>query len=203
MIEEAFFIDPHVHTKNSPCSKLTRKQILNKAHERELNAICITDHDTITLMPTDEIILILSGSEVSTKHGHILAYGISEPIPIMLSAEETLDKIHEQGGIAIAAHPYRKYDKENSEIFGLGNSDKLFSCKLEGIETLNYLNNSKENEKARKSAKLLALPMIGGSDAHEEDEVGKVVTKTPTPMSCLDDFIKSIKMGKTIPMMNR
>lgn len=198
-----FKIDPHIHSKNSSCSKLTLKQILFKAYEKDLDAICITDHDIITKMPLEKNILILIGSEITTKDGHILAYGISELIPRMLSAEETIDKIHEQGGIAVAAHPYRKFDQTSGEKIGLGNNDKIYSCHIDGIETLNFLNDSKENEEARKIAKLLKLPMLGGSDAHQVKEIGKVITKASFPLQTIDDFVYNIKKGNTIPSLNR
>lgn len=194
-----FTIDPHIHSKNSPDCKMTRKQIIFRALGLELDAICITDHDFITKMAPDTNIIILPGCEITTKHGHILAYGISEPIPINLSAEESIDKIHEQGGIAIAAHPYRKFGQKNSDIIGMGNSDKIYSCPLDGVEVLNALNNKKENSKARETAKLLKLPMIGGSDAHRRETIGKAVTKLTSNIETIDDFIKCIKNGKTKP----
>ncbi|NVM02758.1 MAG: PHP domain-containing protein [Candidatus Helarchaeota archaeon] len=194
-----FTIDPHVHSKNSPDSKMTRKQIILKALDLELDGICITDHDIITKMALDANILILLGCEITTKHGHILAYGISEPIPKLLSAEDTIDRIHDQGGIAIAAHPYRKFGQINADILGLGNSDKIFSCPLNGVEVLNALNNKKENSKARETAKILKLPMIGGSDAHRRETIGKAVTRLSSSVGNIDDFIKCIKKGKIMP----
>jgi predicted metal-dependent phosphoesterase TrpH len=188
-----------MHSKNSPDSKLTRKQIILRALDLELDAICITDHDFITKIPPEANILILSGCEITAKQGHILAYGISEPIPKLLSAEDTIDRIHDQGGIAIAAHPYRKFGKQNADILGLGNSDKIFSCPLDGVEALNALNNKKENSKARETAKILKLPMIGGSDAHKQETIGKAVTRLSSNIENMDDFIKTIKKGKTMP----
>ncbi len=194
-----FTIDPHIHSKNSPDCKMTRKQIILKALELELDAICITDHDIITKMLPDANILILSGCEITTNHGHILAYGISEPIPISLSAEDTIDRIHNQGGVAIAAHPYRKFGQENADIIGLGNSDKIFSCPIDGVEVINSLTNKKENSKARETAKLLKLPMLGGSDAHRIETIGKAVTRLSTSIENIDDFINCIKNGKLLP----
>ena len=202
MSEEIFKIDPHIHSKNSPCSRLTKKQIVFKACELDLDAVCITDHDMITKLTTDDNILILTGSEITTKDGHILAYGVLEPVPSLLTAEETIDKIHEQGGIAVAAHPYRKFNKKNSEQLGLGNNGKIFLCPLDGIETLNYLNNTKENNNARKTAQILDLPQLGGRDAHHMKQIGKVITILPSSIETIDDFIKNIKKGKTIPSFN-
>jgi len=39
-----------------------------------------------------------------------------------------------------------QFNKKNSEQLGLGNNGKIFLCPLDGIETLNYLNNTKENK---------------------------------------------------------
>src|SRR5262249_47253112 len=46
------------------------------------------------------------GEEVSTLNGHLLALYIEEPVPPHLSAERTIELIHAQGGLAVAAHPF-------------------------------------------------------------------------------------------------
>ncbi len=180
-------IDPHVHTNRSPCSIISFKQLILEALHKELDAVCITDHDTITKTPKTTQLKIFAGSEVSAKDGHILAYGISEPIP-KVSSEEAIELIHEQGGIAIAAHPFRVTSNQ------LG--DKIFDIKLDGIETLNWANRIDENRKASKVARILKLSIIGGSDAHRMADIGCVITVTPHPLNDIDDFIKSLKKGE-------
>jgi hypothetical protein len=50
---------------------------------------------------------IILGSEVSTADGHLLALGIDKDVKKGMKAEETVEIIKDQGGVAIAAHPFR------------------------------------------------------------------------------------------------
>jgi hypothetical protein len=51
--------------------------------------------------------IVLVGEEVTTPGYHMLAVGIDELVSNRLPAEDAIDEIHRQGGVAIAAHPYR------------------------------------------------------------------------------------------------
>ncbi len=46
---------------------------------------------------------------MTTSEGHLLAYGINGPVPKGLPVQETIDLVHNGGGIAVAAHPYRAW----------------------------------------------------------------------------------------------
>jgi len=103
-------IDLHVHSKYSFDSRLEPKTIIEIAKKRNLDGIAITDHDSLKgSIEAKEIakdLLIIEGSEINTISGEILAYGIQEEIKPKLPIEETIDQIHEQGGIAVTPHPY-------------------------------------------------------------------------------------------------
>ena len=104
--------DLHIHTCYSD-GRPTPRQVL--AHVRamgQFHVIAITDHDTIAgavrtaaLAPAYGIEAIV-GEEVSSLGGHILGLFLQEHIPPGLSAEATIRAIHEQGGVAVAPHPY-------------------------------------------------------------------------------------------------
>ncbi|MHA1783667.1 MAG: PHP domain-containing protein, partial [Candidatus Helarchaeota archaeon] len=64
--------DLHVHSKDSSCSKLTMKQIIMSAKLKDLDAVCIVNHDKISEIHLKSRILILIGCEVTTKDGHLL-----------------------------------------------------------------------------------------------------------------------------------
>jgi len=44
--------------------------------------------------------------EITSLDGHILAVDIKSNIPKLMSSKDTIEHIHSQGGLAIAAHPY-------------------------------------------------------------------------------------------------
>lgn len=53
--------------------------------------------------------LLYFGEEVTTHRWHLPGIGISERISPSLSLSEVIDEIHRQGGLAIAAHPVRRF----------------------------------------------------------------------------------------------
>jgi hypothetical protein len=85
-------------------------QIVEEAVRLGFDFIAITDHNTISstvslLCPIDKRILCITGEEITTIEGHVVALGIKKIIQSGLSANETIRLIHEQNGLAIAAHP--------------------------------------------------------------------------------------------------
>ena len=79
--------DLHIHSTVSDGSD-TIEQIIDIAKERQLDAIAITDHDTlshIAQIPFNAGLKIISGVEISSVHretntrAHVLGYGIQNP----------------------------------------------------------------------------------------------------------------------------
>ena len=78
----------------------------------DLDLIAITDHERIDgALRAAEIHAagdysfgLVVGEEITTRRGHVLALFITERIPALRPLDETLERIHDQGGIAIAPH---------------------------------------------------------------------------------------------------
>ncbi|MFC1918821.1 PHP domain-containing protein [Chloroflexota bacterium] len=129
-------IDLHVHTPKSLCysdPSVTPEQIVDAALAAGLEAIAITDHNTVEAVDDirraamEKNLRVFPGVELSTKGGHVLAlFGLDTPVENLEDflgyvgvpregwgdatamtgggIEEVFQKIDEQGGIAIAAH---------------------------------------------------------------------------------------------------
>ena len=165
-------IDLHVHSSYSMDGEIYPKEILKYAKKIGLGGVAITDHNNIKgsleAFKIAEDILIIRGIEISAFEGHVLAYGISENVEKGLSIAETIEKINDLGGIAVAAHPFR---------FGSGmGKNNLFNNKFDGIEIMNGRNSSRANIKACKASKTLKRSGIGGSDGHIFSEFGRAYT---------------------------
>src|SRR5690348_11086510 len=105
--------DLHMHSTYSDGIG-TIEQILNYVQRKtDLDVIAITDHDVIegSLRARDlwskgayrfEFVV---GEEVSTQDGHLLGLFIEKRIQPGLGLERSIDLIHEQGGLAVIAHP--------------------------------------------------------------------------------------------------
>jgi len=127
------------------------------------------------------------GEEISSKEGEILGLFLQEKVNPGLSAEETIEQIHSQDGIAIAPHPYSGHCSCVA--------DKINTLKFDGIEVFNSLHrdgysNAIALEKCNGHAKL------GGSDAHASFMIGNGYTLFNG--SYQEDFRSSIKDRKTI-----
>ena len=141
-------------------------------------------------MTKDDDIFVIPSIEISSLEGHIIGYGCEENIKRDLSAEETIDLIHDQGGLAIIPHPYCFYRH------GLLCKKDYKDLKIDAIETKNarfiigYCNN-----KAKKLSNKEKLPGLGASDAHYYKFVGDCYSEIDCEKD-IDSVLKAIKKSK-------
>lgn len=166
--------DMHIHSSYSRDGTALPSVILRRCKHLGLSGIAITDHNSIEgsyearSLAKSEGVLVVSGLEVSTSEGHVLAYGVRELIPRGLSASETIDKVREVGGLAVAAHPRRFPSGVGLDLAGRAGFD--------AIEVVNGGSSRGANRAALRLAERLSLPKTGGSDAHRLAEVGRSYT---------------------------
>ncbi|MDO5860961.1 PHP domain-containing protein [Methanobrevibacter sp.] len=166
-------MDSHIHSEYSPDSHSKIDDILKVAKRKNIDIIAISDHNTVD--GTSEVlkktrntdILAIPSIEISSTQGHILGFGCEENISQGLSPHETIDKIHDLGGLAIIPHPYCFYRH------GLLHKCDYRDLKLDAIETKNarfivgYC-----NSKAKKLSEKEKIPSLGASDSHYYKFVG-------------------------------
>ena len=191
-----FKMDSHIHSKYSPDSKSKLEDIFKVAKKKDIEIIGISDHNTVEgskkaqKLSKDYNLLVIPSIEVSTLEGHILGFGCEENIKRDLQAAETIDLIHDQGGLAIIPHPYCFYRH------GLLCKENYKELKIDAIETKNarfiigFCNN-----KAKKLSKKENLPGLGASDAHFYKFVGDCYSKIDCEKD-IDSVLKSIKKAK-------
>jgi predicted metal-dependent phosphoesterase TrpH len=149
--------------------------------QRGLQGMVITDHDSVmgglmgrkvaTAYPNFQVI---PGAEITSRFGHILAIGIETDIPKGLSVEETVEKIHDLGGISIASHPFSTRVRP---------SLREQCLKTDGIEVFNATNNRQANAKAISIARMRGRPATAGSDAHWVKIMGRAGIICDDPMT--------------------
>ena len=189
-------IDLHVHTEYSPDAFTSIKEAIYVAKKRGLDGIAITDHNTIAGVKEAQKIakeldfLIIPGEEISTKEGHVLALGINKRIKPGLTAKETIDKIHKQKGLAIAAHPYGVILHHHSV------RDLIKELNFDAVEVFNSTNII-ENKKAIEVARELNLVQVAGSDAHISSEIGRAYTIADCNLN-VKSFLAKIKQGNVL-----
>jgi predicted metal-dependent phosphoesterase TrpH len=185
-------IDMHVHTVYSGDSSNSVQDIVDACKRAGVDGAVVLDHNSTRggkeALAMKSGLLIVPGIEISSAEGHILAFNVGEEIPRDLSVGETIDRIHSQGGVAVAAHPYRVWS-------GLGESN-VIGQKFDAIECQNGRSTRRGNRKATVLAKEMARPCTGGSDSHEPETVGKSYTVFPNDCTDVDSVMKALLSGK-------
>jgi len=185
-------IDLHTHSISSFDSNIRLDLAIKVAKKICLKGIAVTDHNKFTKVKfIEKDFIVIDGMEISTDVGEILVYGIQETIKSHMPLDETIDKAHQQGAIAVAAHPFDSLRK------GIG---KGASKKFDGIEVFNSRNCfNVSNRKAELESIKAGLPPTGGSDAHTIQEIGSAFTLFSS-VENQDDVLKAIKKGKCRPV---
>ena len=186
--------DLHLHTWYSADGMMSPETLLKVAKRRKLGAIALTDHNRLTLVEDDDIVVV-PGEEILTTHGEIIGLGLTEEIPKGLTPEETIDRIREQGGVAVIPHPFDHFRRKTALLLNY----ELKTRKKYVVEVLNARYVSwKPYERALAYAIAHRAPMIGSSDAHTPWEVGKAYTFIRY-CDDVDSVLKQIKSGKGVP----
>ncbi|MFN2582122.1 MAG: PHP domain-containing protein [Candidatus Dormibacteria bacterium] len=104
----------HAHTRASD-GMVTADELVRAAAHAGLRVLCITDHDTIAdLGSARELgaelgVDVVVGEEVTCHFPpgvHIVGLFLERPVRMHMSIEDTVDAIHDQGGLAVVAHPF-------------------------------------------------------------------------------------------------
>lgn len=196
--------DLHIHTSYSD-GVASPEDVLNYyALHSGCSVIAITDHDTLDgalraqRHARDHAdvyghLQVIVGEEISTSEGHVIGLFLEEWIPPGMDAHSTVEAIHGQGGLAIAAHPYTSWMRW-AGLVGVG--DLIKKVPFDAVETRNA--NFTEffaNRKAECNAGSLAR--LGNSDGHFLGAVGRCFTDFPG--STGDDLRQAIYQRSTIP----
>jgi predicted metal-dependent phosphoesterase TrpH len=206
-------IDLHVHSSPaSPCSSITLEHLIAEAQRIRLNGICLTDHNhrrgagLLEDLRQRHGYLILGGNEITTDQGDILVFGLEEDIKGVVRLEVLREKVLKAEGFMIAAHPFRGFLTFGIGYLGLtpekAGERPLFRM-VDAVEVLNSRVSEKENGFANRVAAGLRLPVIGGSDAHREGEVGRFATSLPAPVRNERELIAALKSGRAAPVVFR
>jgi predicted metal-dependent phosphoesterase TrpH len=181
--------DLHMHT-NASDGKPTVIELLDfvAQHRPQLNAIAITDHDTLdaSLWAYEHHAAysfdIIPGVEVSSRDGHIIALWVTSPIKPDMNLADTVAAIHELGGIAVLAHPIHPFLAEHLEqaVRIIRNPQVLLDSGVDAIETHNAgICGTGCNWIAAFFAQRLGLAVTSGSDAHTLGTIGSGRTVFP------------------------
>ncbi|MGQ9694839.1 MAG: PHP domain-containing protein [Thermodesulfobacteriota bacterium] len=209
--------DLHIHTSfYSSCSAIDPEELIRKAAELNLDGLAITEHGL--RWPDDKFnrlrriadpfgLILLRGQEISTyssingPEGEFLVFGPKHSITADISARELVKKVHEEGGILIAAHPFKLSRLSKNKYYGAG--ERVYELELDALELYHPDHDEEALAKVRQAMTKLGLPGTGSSDAHQIHEVGLCVTIFKTPIFNEEDLIREIRAGHIQARDNR
>jgi predicted metal-dependent phosphoesterase TrpH len=163
-------------------------EVVRRARRLGLDVIAVTDHDTIqgALWAADYATQlgggpeVIVGEEVSTRNGHVVGLFLEKRIRPGQSAASTVAAIHEQGGLAFAAHPFWRSQSQarGRRVHGVG--WQAADLDFDAIEVDNstpgfYL----FNQMALRLNEEAGLAPLGNSDAHILDAIGRSYSSFP------------------------
>jgi len=197
--------DLHVHTPASDGVSTVEEILAFVLGQTQLDVVGIADHERVdAALAAREIARardlpfeVVVGEEVSTRGGHLLAVFIEERIPPLRSLRESIALVHEQGGLAIPAHPLFPYPM-CTQAWMLR---RLLASKDPRVrpDALEAFNPTTFGRPVHRRVVAFAaehdMPAVGGSDAHEASSVGKGWTTFPG--STAEELRAAILEGRT------
>jgi histidinol phosphatase-like PHP family hydrolase len=199
----SFAVDLHTHTRHgSNCSYMEPRDLVRRAEEVGLDAVCITEHnasweeDALRALDDGTPLRLFGGMEVSTECGDVLVFGLEDTGPRKGGIEELRRIVDRSGGVMIAAHPFRRYSVSGVAI------DIAEACQwpllrfVDAAEVFNGISTRREVELAQEVLTRLGLRGVGGSDSHAPHTLGSCYTVFERPLATVRDLVKEVKASR-------
>jgi predicted metal-dependent phosphoesterase TrpH len=185
----------HTHSEYSPDSRTPVAVQALAIKAAGLDVVFATDHNTIEgalrLRELADGFRVIVGEEISTRDGEIIGLFLSKPIARDLSAEETIDRIHAQGGLVSVPHPYSHNRIHRIRREAL---ERVWPT-IDAIEVFNAREAfGGDNRRAQAFAQAHGIAGAVGSDAHLAWEIGRAYIEC-ADFAGRDDFLTSIRAG--------
>jgi len=173
---------------------ITPDELVLYAQKRGLDGVAITDHgriDSALKIAEETDFFIIPGTEIECSNGHVLGLNLQEAIPQKLTNDETVERIHQAGGIAIACHP---------TAFLKAKLRNYANSKFDAVEVINasVLPFNHSVKSSQRIASELGVASVAGSDAHYGPEIGYAYTLIDAELE-VDDIVKALEKGRCQP----
>ena len=181
--------DLHIHTLASDGTAGIEAILDHVERATDLDVIAITDHERIDAAVAARAIgrdlglraEVVVGEEVTTLGGHLLALFLEGPIRPYRTLRTTILAVHEQGGLAIPAHPLVPYPLcAQGWMLRRLLDDPDPAAHPDALETFNPTSLGKPwHRRVVRFADLHGLARVGNSDAHALEAIGTGWTTFP------------------------
>ena len=199
------YLDMHSHSVSSDDSRATVEQYLKwigvlRKRGHVVDGIVLTEHRKFdfdkdySALANQYGVVVLKGSELDTRYGHVLVYGVTEPLTreidfsnVAMDTRGLLKAAREHDAYAVPAHPGR---------FGIGLTEYIPQGEtfddVRIVERLNGGSRKGANERAWELCDNMGYLGVGGSDAHLTSHIGACLTKFPTDISTEAELVEAL-----------
>jgi len=188
--------------------KVLDEQVVERAKARGIDVLVYAPH--FTRLPkirrraerhSDDELLVVPAREVFTgnwqNRRHLLAVGLSNPMPDFISFEGALSEIVEQGAALCAPHP-------TLLNVSLGRPEiRAYADHIDAIESYNAKSPPHANRRAKRVTEEAGLPAFGSSYAHFQGSVGEVWTAFDTDIDTETDLVSALVSGVDRQVVHR
>lgn len=197
---DRFRLDAHV--------KVLSEQVVERAKTRGIDGLVYAPH--FIRLPdirrraerfSDDDLLIVPGREVFTgnwrNRKHVLAVGLSDPVPDFISLEGAMAEFERQGATVLAPHPeFATVSLEAHDI-------RAHRDRIHGIEVYNPKHLGTHNDRARELVREFGVPAFGSSYAHLRGTVGEVWTEFERSFETADEVVAALRSGESRSVYHR
>ena len=199
------YLDMHSHSVSSDDSRATVEQYLKwiqvlRKRGHVVDGIVLTEHRKFdydkdySALANQYDVVVLKGSELDTRYGHVLVYGVTEPLTkdidfgnVAMDTRELLKAARQHGAYAVPAHPGR---------FGIGLTEYIQQGEtfddVHIVERLNGGSRKGENERAWELCDDKGYLGVGGSDAHLTSHICTCLTSFEAKISNEADLVEAL-----------
>jgi predicted metal-dependent phosphoesterase TrpH len=185
-------VDLHVHTTYSEDCWVPLEAVIEAVQGSPIDAIAVMDHNQIegALQLADQAPFpVIVGEEINSQQGEIAGLFLSGWIPPGLSAQETIDRIQEQGGLVYVPHPLAR---DVPTALGRRNLEAIID-RVDILEGFNArILRQADNLAAQELARERNIPLAAGSDAHFAREIGRAGVELE-PFAGAQEFLKNLR----------
>jgi len=176
-------VDMHTHSEHSPDSRTPIAAQARRIKEVGLDVVCATDHNTIVgglrLREAADGFRVIVGAEILSRDGEIIGLFLEKDVPRGLSAEETIARIRDQGGVVSVPHPFSRNRLNHIRRSAL---ERVWRD-IDAMEIFNAREAfTGDNLRAAEFASERGIAGAVGSDAHRRRELGQAWLE-------IDDFV--------------
>ncbi len=162
-----------------------------------INCLAVTEHNNVEGALAVQRVApfkVIVAEEIKTVEGELTGLFLKETIPPNLTPEETIERVKAQGGLVSLPHPF---DRVRREPLRETARERILS-RLDIIEVFNSRTTFRsDNERARRLAEELGLPMGAGSDAHSPWELGTTYVEMPD-FEGPQEFLEALRQGRVV-----